>query len=301
MNRFQYRRILKTALIVWAVFGIGSCNIEDFRKILDDLKFNEDRIVFTSERAGTGNRSVYTMNPDGSDVRRITFGTTDCKQPDWAPGKLQILYSRDGGGGNWNICAVSSDGSGDTALTTGENDIWPEWSDGNNLLLIDRYISRNNLYTMNPDGSGITEIQADATERATPHWHPDGQRITYMARGSTYQIFTADRFLANETSLTSNGENRNPVWSPDGNQILFQSNRDGAYGIYVMNADGTGQTPLTDNSAVDQAPDWSPDGTRIVFSSDRNGNFDIYTMNTDGSVVVRLSDAAGTDSTPVWK
>ena len=50
-----------------------------------------------------------------------------------------------------------------------------------------------------------------------------------------------------------------------------------------MNADGTGQTNLTNNVAVDSWPAWSPDGTKIAFTSQRDGNGEIYSMNADGT------------------
>jgi len=50
-----------------------------------------------------------------------------------------------------------------------------------------------------------------------------------------------------------------------------------------MNADGSGLTLLTDNSATGWAPAWSPDGRRIGFVSRRDGNMEIYVMNADGS------------------
>jgi Tol biopolymer transport system component len=68
-----------------------------------------------------------------------------------------------------------------------------------------------------------------------------------------------------------------------------------------MNADGTDQTNITDNSAVDDQPVWSPDGTKIAFTSDRAGNFEVYTMNADGSGVTRLTNSPSTyDWQPSW-
>src|SRR5216117_1720966 len=64
-------------------------------------------------------------------------------------------------------------------------------------------------------------------------------------------------------------------------QIAFTSNRDGQNEIYVMNADGSGATRLTNNPAADGGPIWSPDGTKIAFISDRDGNVEIYVMNAD--------------------
>jgi TolB protein len=62
-----------------------------------------------------------------------------------------------------------------------------------------------------------------------------------------------------QTRLTVNPAlDANPAWSPDGRQIVFQSDRDGNTEVYVMNADGTGQRRLTRDVAVDQVPDWQP-------------------------------------------
>ncbi len=57
---------------------------------------------------------------------------------------------------------------------------------------------------------------------------------------------------------------------------MFTSNRDGNEEIYVMNADGTGQTRLTSVAGRDNSPFFSPNGSRIVFSSTRDGDEEIY-------------------------
>ena len=84
----------------------------------------------------------------------------------------------------------------------------------------------------------------------------------------------------------------NPVWSPDGTKIAFQSNRDGNFEIYVMNADGSGQTRLTTNEANDVHPDWSPSGDRLVFLSFRDGGSEIYVMNPDGATFTTDRDGS---------
>jgi Tol biopolymer transport system component len=67
-------------------------------------------------------------------------------------------------------------------------------------------------------------------------------------------------------------------------KIAFVSDRDGDAEIFIMNADGSGQTPLTNNTFDDRDPAWSPDGKQIAFFSDRNGgNLDLWVMNADGS------------------
>jgi Tol biopolymer transport system component len=97
-----------------------------------------------------------------------------------------------------------------------------------------------------------------------------------------------------------------PSWSPDGGKIVFVSNRDvyehyGDREVYVMNADGSGQTNLTSRPGIDQGPAWSPDGSRIVFTSSRDGNFEIYVMNADGSGGTRRTTNAAEDQAPDWQ
>src|SRR5574337_131638 len=75
--------------------------------------------------------------------------------------------------------------------------------------------------------------------------------------------------------------------------IAFQSERDGNAEIYVVHADGSGQTNLTNSPAADYAPAWSPDGRRIAFISDRSGRQEIYVMNADGSGVTQLTNDPG--------
>jgi Tol biopolymer transport system component len=102
-------------------------------------------------------------------------------------------------------------------------------------------------------------------------------------------------------SLGISSEDSSPSWSPDGARIVFHSGKDEqSSDIYIMNADGSHLTRLTDEPASDGSPSWSPNGQKIAFSSNREGNSEIYVMNMDGSNQIRLTDNPANDGGPSW-
>jgi len=107
---------------------------------------------------------------------------------------------------------------------------------------------------------------------------------------------------SDQTPLTNDNPSfdGSPAWSPTGDQIAFQSFRDGNTEIYTMNSEGSTPTRLTNNPASDALPAWSPNGDKIAFVSRRDGNDEVYVMNADGSEQTRLTNKSASDSQPNW-
>src|SRR2546425_1060653 len=101
--------------------------------------------------------------------------------------------------------------------------------------------------------------------------------------------------LAGDTVLVAVGVACTAVGGASG-QIAFVSDRDGNFEIYLMNADGSSQTRLTNNLATDFQPAWSPDGKKIAFTS----MGEVYVMNADGSNPTRLTNDPAGGSAPAW-
>jgi len=122
------------------------------------------------------------------------------------------------------------------------------------------------VYVINADGSGQRMLAK-----------PDSPRVVEALR------------------RTGCGQEGSPAWSPDGRRIAIVSN-----GIYVMNADGSGERKLTPNAGFEESPAWSPDGRRIAFVGHGDNNVsDLYVVNADGSGQKRLTRTAGVGS-PAW-
>ncbi len=97
------------------------------------------------------------------------------------------------------------------------------------------------------------------------------------------------------------GDNRAPVWSPDGRRIAFESKRDHNWDVYAMDADGANLKRLTSHARFDGSPSWSPDGKQIAFTSDRDGDLDIWLMNSDGTNARNLTPKSpAQDFDPSW-
>src|SRR5215216_908773 len=144
------------------------------------------------------------------------------------------------------------------------------------------------IYVMNADGTGQTNISNNPAFDYGPSWSPDGTKIIFASDRDAItnrDLYVMNADGSNPTRLTNDPEDETwPSWSPDGTKIAFQSQSEGENEvIYVMNADGSEQTRLTDDQGGQ--PSWSPDGTKIAFT--RNGQ--IYVMNADGSEQTNIS------------
>ncbi|TLX75435.1 MAG: hypothetical protein E6L05_02355 [Thaumarchaeota archaeon] len=116
--------------------------------------------------------------------------------------------------------------------------------------------------------------------------------ISYMILASSSVVFL-DMGLQQAFGGTFPGTN---------GKIAFDSDRTGTEQIFVMNADGSGQTNLSNNAFFDASPSWSPDGTKISFHHGNSfgGSSQIFVMNADGSGQINLSNNAFNDNLPDW-
>lgn len=161
------------------------------------------------------------------------------------------------------------------------------------------------IYTMNADGSGVTQLTNAPGRDLEPDWSPDGSTI----------VFTSARDNPNSVQLylmAADGSDQRPLmsfvaadylgaaWSPDGERIAFYTNVDGNMEVYAVRKDGSDLTNLSRHPSNDMMPDWSPDGQRLVFVSERDGNRELYVMDADGANQVRLTDSFESELRPRW-
>ncbi len=220
---------------------------------------------------------IYVMSADGSHHTRLSDDHPVAldDSPAWSPDGARMAFAssqrtfyEEEGRKDSDIYVMNTDGSNITRLTSDPGmDLSPEWSpDGTRIAFVSNREQRWDLYIMNADGSKQTLLVEMVSPDSAPAWSPDGTRIAFVGLVGGIQLINVDGSA--QTSLTTMGD-FDPTWSPDGTHIAFASHRDSDIGffgpegdvnveVYVMNADGSGQTRLTDNPGIDTNPAWSP-------------------------------------------
>jgi Tol biopolymer transport system component len=230
------------------------------------------QLAFISEQDGTDG-DVWVMNSDGSGARQLTFNNLGEFSVDWSPDGRQIVFSQSNPPGD-DLFVINADGTGLRQLTfTDFFQIGPHFSPDGQLIAFNHDVGAGSdvLALIKPDGSGLTPLTS--FDAFSPDFTADGKRIVFW---SDELIGHTDREIAsiavdgsdlknltNTPSIAGNTNNdQAPSPSRDGlNRIAFSSLRGGDQELWIMNADGSGVTQLTNTTGTNRGPDWQPTAT----------------------------------------
>ncbi len=141
------------------------------------------------------------------------------------------------------------------------------------------------LKTMNPDGTG--QAQLTTGDDVDPVWSPNGQRVAFVRRHTAVpcspcmqSIYVVNADGTGESPVTAQVPNqlRTPTWSSDSQRLAYTVHAGGQLDIWVVDANGSNLTQITDTPADEANLSWSPDGTRIAYEQ-----IDIFGIRPDGS------------------
>jgi TolB protein len=173
---------------------------------------------------------IYTINPDGSAKFKVTDTRVSGDPIDYSPDGKKITY-------------MSYEGFNDGSPSGPQKDA--------------------EIYTINLDGSGKTNVTNNNRYDVASSYSPDGKRIAYTHwDGNDLEIDTINTDGTGVFRVTNNRTNEyDPSYSPDGKTLVFSGSSEKPSGIYTISARGGGKTKVAEGG---DDPDYSPDGKKIV-------------------------------------
>ncbi len=246
-----------------------------------DIAWSPDsrRIAYSCLQCPDPGSSLYVMDADGSDVRRLHYfeGGKTISDLAWSPDGTAIAFTYSHEHEAADVYVVRLEGSEQVINLSDHpaNDSQPAWSpDGSRIAFFShRDAGQADIFVMQPDGSGVINLTQDGRVAGEINWSPDGSRTALTmdlsdsagvvygaifaidAGGTTLQQFTNGQVGASTDPYVGDFS---PRWSPDGQQLAYVSYRDGNAEIFVMKADGMQQANLTNSPSLDRDPVWMP-------------------------------------------
>ncbi len=262
------------------------------------------QIVFVSNRAGADD--IYIMNADGGDLHQVTTTDSADRRPAWTSDG-RIVFAR-GFFGSRTIDVVNPDSSGLTQLTAAAagDSAFPAPSPRGGRIAFSRIAGNaQSVYVMNAKGGAVLQITQPPPgySDVEANWSPHGNVLVFVRAdpngGSDLYLVNTDGTGLLQLTSTSDRVEVEPAWSPDGRQIVFNgcsgSGDTQHCALYVINADGTGETeistprtPYLDTFSSDRIdPFW---GTPFVTGSG------VSISQTNGELEVSVPSAAQVDA-----
>ncbi len=269
------------------------------------------QIVFVSER--DGNPEIYVMTADGSEQRRLTDDPADDNYPSWSPdGRRITFYSNRNGDSELYVVELETvEEYSPYPLTDDDATVWnSDWSpDGEWIAFTSIRDGNREIYLLDPQGGDLQRLTDNNVMDGIPAWRPfsaaaesnaipapppvAGEIVFYSERDGNAEIYTMVAGGCDPRRLTfHNADDYSPVWSPDGQQIAFLSERDDPqagtcfpdcrFQLYLIDASGDNEQRLIETEFAVHHPDWHPDGGRLSFDTEFNLEGDIYLVNADG-------------------
>lgn len=203
------------------------------------------------------------------------------------------------------IWLMDYDGAGPHALTrNGSINLNPLFTGSKGKLLVTSYLhGKPQFYGLDVTRPALHPLFTSGGMNSAPAYNAMDDEIVYAStadgNSELYRRKASGSGRAQRLTFSWSIET-SPSWSPNGQELVFVSDRSGKPMLYIMDRDGAGTRRITYDFNYCGSPAWSPRGDRIAFvAMDDGNNFNVYTIAPDGSDAVRLT-SGGSNENPVW-
>lgn len=225
------------------------------------------RVVYDSE--GDNNRDIFVMEPDGSNQTNLSNHPANDFDPVWSPDGTAIAFLSDReneqGEGRF-VYVMKADGSGVKQLSTMPDSAFPDWSPAGSQIA---FSHNGDIFVINTDGSGETNLTNSEERDEHPKFSPDGQRIAWIRSiGNNTTIYVMNADGNDPMQITTGGQIYRFEWSVDGRIFTNWEHPEGICRNCVVSADGSGVMDAGGKGAIQEfLPFWTLDGQRVEIIS----------------------------------
>jgi hypothetical protein len=269
------------------------------------------QVAFTSDRSGTP--QVYLMNIDGTGIEQLTHEAEGACQPEWSPDgtRLAFISPCDGRKDQYPGASIFilnlETGRVDLISTLATGDFDPAWSpDGTRLAFTSLQTGKPQVFIYEFATGTAHLLMNRSISSRMPAWSPNGTQIAFISPSPVTNLpilMVVDAEGQDEPRgvLGQNyQEAYHPVWSPEGDLILFDLGDESSLGGRLLSRNQ--DTPIQTNLTSVENPEFSMDADWLVCDGVPEANgYDIFLMMRTGAHLARLTDDPADDYQPAWR
>lgn len=244
------------------------------------------KVVVTTTR-NDNDADLFTMRPDGGDVRQVTNDAVFELDPALSPDGTRIVFTAPTASAipQSGLFSVGTNGEGRRAVTRpplGSEDLYPSWSrDGGRIAFVRSLdpsgLSAAELWTVRADGADARRLLVSGHALVGTAWSPDGTRIAFGRLEPRPAVWVVGADGRDPHELTAVGGISEPAWSPDGSHLAFVAA--GTSTLDVLDLASGSVTSAAADAEWGFKPAWSPDGSRIAYlGNDRH----VHSVSSSG-------------------
>lgn len=242
----------------------------------------------------TGTLDLWVIPVDGGRPRQLTRDVRNDRNPTWSSDGEWVAFISDRGK-QIDVWVVPAAGGVERRVTDDpvEEEAGLRWRPGTNDLTFVANTVTSGVWALNVESGKETRLTADSLRVEWFNVSPDGKNVNYVIlRGGAIHDLAVMPLAGgpSRTLVAGGGTVVEPLWSPDGSKIVFESDRSGTSDIWMVDAAGGPPRQLVSWPSFDHSPVWSSDGSAVYFVSNRDSRLgDVWQVPVSGGAPKRVT------------